>query len=353
MRVMIEHSPQGVLYVPGFYFVSDSSLLKLSNTQLAWADADGNGIEERYLLGKDPLSKNVQTVLTAYEENGIKAKKTFQGTNYFFTVQDGKLCVTNPETEKKGLPPYEIIIKDGNHITLVSQYVQVYKPADEGKEAMEDSVAAILAKRLLEKEETWETGTKECIGAGLMDFNFDGVPEVLELSYDSYAYENTVIIEVYDLYTGKRKNSFQFLYQEGRIVDICIYKSVVENSFSTLEISKRSDEMYSVSYVNEAIVTSAILSVSYVYTDIVKNGVHSFVVSGEQYSYKGDLLSREEYIACCESFFESQEKLESTQLQVILWDSINADNHEQRAEKMAKKLLASNQEYIIYQRNYP
>ena len=66
----------------------------------------------------------------------------------------------------------------------------------------------------------------------------------------------------------------------------------------------------------------------------------------EHYEYKGNILEKSQYDEYYQYFLDEYSKIESTQIQLIKWSSIESENRNELVEKMADALISSSQEFI-------
>lgn len=104
-----------------FYFVTEKYAVPMDMTRLAYADVDGNGIKEVWVLGYGPTSGVFTFELSGYENGERKYHSTFHADHGIlnFCEKNGKLRVSNDVnryldgehyTEYR---EYKISIKDG------------------------------------------------------------------------------------------------------------------------------------------------------------------------------------------------------------------------------------------------
>ena len=66
----------------------------------------------------------------------------------------------------------------------------------------------------------------------------------------------------------------------------------------------------------------------------------------EHYEYKGNIVDKSQYDEYYRIFLDEYNKIESTQIQLIKWSSIESENRNELVEKMAEALIHTSQDFI-------
>ena len=66
----------------------------------------------------------------------------------------------------------------------------------------------------------------------------------------------------------------------------------------------------------------------------------------EHYEYKGNIVDKSQYDEYYQTFLDEYKKIESTQIQLIRWSSIESENRNELVEKMAEALIHTSQDFI-------
>ena len=187
-------------------------------------------------------------------------------------------------------------------------------------------------------------GSFSAFGAGLMDINFDNVPEVL-VAYPGGSMGN-VFIEVYDLETGEQIHTYNAAHWENAYN---IYLCVADFYGDYVILSEGS---YRDGPELGMIHVFGILS--------SKNGTKTLFAESEDasyYEYNGEIVSKEEYQRQFGKFTMEYDKIEETQIIIVKWSDVGFDNEKSDgsdidvyAEKLAEALIHSGQEFIEYQK---
>lgn len=185
------------------------------------------------------------------------------------------------------------------------------------------------------------------VSVGLMDINFDNVPEVF-FAYQGGSMGN-IPIDIYDLKSGKKLGH----YEASRSPDgdsICLY--VAESNDGFIILSEGTIRVPDYQHMK----TLSVLD-----TKFDSNGklsehtmfAQTFGDNTTYYEYNKEIVTREVYNAKYKEFFNSYSKIEGTQIVMITWEYIGFDldefpNLEFYANRLANALLDSKQKFVDY-----
>ena len=216
------------------------------------------------------------------------------------------------------------------------------------KDAYKEKLTAVLSDT---KKNSYVSGlgSFSTFGAGLMDINFDNVPEVL-VAYPGGSMGN-VFIEIYDLETGEQIHTYNAAHWENAYN---IYLCVAEFDGDYVILSEGS---YRDGPELGMIHVFGILSQERDHDHL--SGKTLFVESEDvsYYQYNGEKVSKEEYERQFGKFTMEYDKIEETQIVIVKWSDVDFDDEKSDgsdidvyAEKLAEALLNSEQEFIEYQK---
>ncbi len=184
---------------------------------------------------------------------------------------------------------------------------------------------------------------------GLMDLNFDGVPEVL-VAHPGGSMGN-VFVDIYDLETNSR-----IVCYDGKGLDdfedvICLCVAEVNGSYVTLAQGNiRLGDKLEWSWLIEQLPSQIDTQTNRLKTDLL------FAVSNDfrfpedgPYLVMGEMVTKSEYATACEKFHDDYRIIKSTQIQMIRWSTLNATSKEQLVTDMVDALLGSSQRFIDIQ----
>ena len=215
------------------------------------------------------------------------------------------------------------------------------------KDTYKEKLTAILSAT---KKSSYITGlgSFSTFGAGLMDINFDNVPEVL-VAYPGGSMGN-VFIEVYDLETGKQIHTYNAAHWENAYN---IYLCVADFYGDYVILTEGSYREPTIGWIKVFGVLNQELSSDYL------SGKALFAESEDAsyYEYNGEIVSKEEYQRQFGKFTMEYDKIEETQIIIVKWSDVGFDNEKSDgsdidvyAEKLAEALIHSGQEFIEYQK---
>ena len=230
--------------------------------------------------------------------------------------------------------------------TIANKPDSTYIPLSQGefisqeeKNSWKSKLTTVLSKLDINDPENSIYGS---FAVGLMDINFDNVPEVL-VAYAGGSMGN-VFIEIYDLISGEETAVFDAAHYEGwDNIFLCVYEKDGER-FILSEGSLRFPEFEWVKSV-------------FVVTDIdIDNGLKYLKAEEllseavdddiDFYSYKNQEVEKSEYEDHYQQFLKDYKKIEETQIQLIKWSQLESDSDDGIFEKMADALINSGQEFI-------
>lgn len=222
----------------------------------------------------------------------------------------------------------------------------------EVKNSWHDSLLSVLAQVGIYDQELDVTGS---FAAGLMDLDFDNIPEVI-LAYHGGSMGN-IPLEIYDLNTGEKLDFYSFShYDRWDNVYLCIAQKgdeyvIIEKG--SIRITG-ADYVYSVGTVkSDRNSESDYIQMSPLFS--IENEDEKII-----YEYMGKTVDKVEYDAMYQQFLTDYVIIEETQLQLIKWENfgklewkdfgykegIDPESHRKLAEKMAEALINSSQEFI-------
>ena len=174
---------------------------------------------------------------------------------------------------------------------------------------------------------------------GLMDLDFDNIPEVL-IAYPGGSMGN-VFLTIYDLATGEKLTSYNAGYF-GKGTDVCF--SVAFQNGMPVVLEEGNMRALDIGYLDRIKVLPKTVKT------LEKDARQLFAASEADgyYVVDGQEVERGEYEAKYQQFWQEYEKIEATTLRLIRWVTVESDTPEKTAEKMADALINSSQEFIDY-----
>ena len=249
-------------------------------------------------------------------------------------------AVEHPPAEQVKWHKLDTFLPDGNPSDSKTAFI----PQSE-KDTYKEKLTAILSAT---KKSSYTLGSFSAFGAGLMDINFDNVPEVL-VAYPGGSMGN-VFIEVYDLETGKQIHTYNAAHWENAYN---IYLCVADFYGDYVILSEGSYREPAIGWIKVFGVLNQELSSDYL------SGKALFAESEDAsyYEYNGEIVSKEEYQRQFGKFTMEYDKIEETQIIIVKWSDVGFDNEKSDgsdidvyAEKLAEALIHSGQEFIEYQK---
>lgn len=182
---------------------------------------------------------------------------------------------------------------------------------------------------LLKQLEYWDLDN-DMLGAyaiGLFDINFDGTPELFAL-YPGGSMGNSVV-KVYDVETGKFIDEFN----HSASVPFYVCKDKTSGEYLTV-----SEGTFKVPYFD-----------FFKWLDCHNKDwelVASFSVEGDMYRCFNKEITKEEYESKYQEFFGNLEIVEGSGLQIISYDSIQANSADELYWEMSRALFSSTQVFV-------
>ena len=247
-----------------------------------------------------------------------------EGTTSSVTTSD----VTTPtpqETTQPESTPDAVFNPSANCYVLSEKEQQTWK----------SYLLNTLANIEIEDSENYIPGS---FAVGLMDINFDNVPEVFAASAGGSM--GNVGIDIYDLYTGEEVDHYSAAHwKDGDNIYLCVVDKNGEKSILT-EGSYRDPEL---GWVKLFSLLSYESSTGVSFTSLFAESVAQEV---GYYKCNGITVSKEEYDAQFEQFLKEYQTINSTQIQLVKWEQFDAESREELNEKMADALIGSTQEFV-------
>lgn len=207
---------------------------------------------------------------------------------------------------------------------------------------------------------------------GLLDIDLDGTPELLVHPDGYFGSSGCATYFAYDIHTGRRVG----VIDDGGGTDTwCLYYSTEEKCFrlvgqywlrggwaarsrylSFLEYDVESGEYQNSVYLHtfHAIDLERDESGDPDPTDDVDVIVVDEIYSDMAYTINGESSYLDEYYHAYDQFVASHIRIPETALQLIGWDDVSEDedSYEEKAKKMAKALVSTNQAFLIYPKTH-
>ena len=195
-----------------------------------------------------------------------------------------------------------------------------------------------------------DLGISGSVAAGLMDLDFDNMPEVI-LAYPGGSMGNAPL-EIYDLNTGEKLAS----YNASRNV----YFYIAQKGDEFVLLNEGSIRITGADYVRSIsmLIADRNLGSDYLYASSLFRQSNE----GEKitYEYIGEIVDKEKYDTLYQQFLIDYIKIQETQIQLIKWETlgklewkdfgfkegVDPESKERLAEKMADALITSSQEFI-------
>jgi len=222
---------------------------------------------------------------------------------------------------------------DGTEGITASKYTFI---SYEEKCTWKSKLTAVLSKIEIHDE----PGIPGSFAIGLMDINFDNSPEVFAAHAGGSM--GNVFIEIYDLDSGEQLISYDAAHWED---SENIYLCVADKNGEYVVLSEgalRNDIgwMKLIDLLPKNIDSQAVyLMTESLFAEALSN-------EAEHYEYKGNIVDKSQYDEYYRIFLDEYNKIESTQIQLIKWSSIEAENRNELVEKMADALINTSQDFI-------
>ena len=222
---------------------------------------------------------------------------------------------------------------DGTEGITASKYTFI---SNEEKSTWKSNLTAVLSKIGIHDE----PGIPGSFAIGLMDINFDNSPEVFAAHAGGSM--GNVFIEIYDLDSGEQLISYNAAHWES---SENIYLCVADKNGEYVVLSEgalRNDIgwMKLIDLLPKNIDSQAVyLMTESLFAEALSN-------EAEHYEYKGNIVDKSQYDEYYRIFLDEYNKIESTQIQLIKWSSIESENRNELVEKMAEALIHTSQDFI-------
>ena len=222
---------------------------------------------------------------------------------------------------------------DGTEGITASKYTFI---SNEEKSTWKSNLTAVLSKIEIHDE----PGIPGSFAIGLMDINFDNSPEVFAAHAGGSM--GNVFIEIYDLDSGEQLISYNAAHWES---SENIYLCVADKNGEYVVLSEgalRNDIgwMKLIDLLPKNIDSQAVyLMTESLFAEALSN-------EAEHYEYKGNIVDKSQYDEYYRIFLDEYNKIESTQIQLIKWSSIESENRNELVEKMADALINTSQDFI-------
>ncbi len=173
-----------------------------------------------------------------------------------------------------------------------------------------------------------------CLGAGLMDINFDGVPELV-LLYAGGSMGN-VCTFIYDISSSEKLYYYNAAhYEDWDKISLCVYATQNGEYFTVGEGSIRPETKFHL--------TTYTLNENFDF-----DWLFCEAVDGTEYWYNNEKISKSEYDEKKQQFESTHDKIEQTQIQLVYWKDLNTESKQIAIEAMADALINSSQEFIDF-----
>ncbi len=182
---------------------------------------------------------------------------------------------------------------------------------------------------------------------GLMDLNFDNVPEVL-VAYPGGSMGN-VHIEIYDLKTHNRIAYYFGMSYENNEGGIRLYVAKTNGGYVTLaEGGLRDPESGWCNIIHQLSSQLEIKDYDLRTESLFTKAQAANTLGQGPYFFRGEHVEKEKYDEEYEKFLNNYKEVEATEIQLIRWDKLEVTNSEQRVPKMVNALINSSQEFIYF-----
>ena len=152
-----------------------------------------------------------------------------------------------------------------------------------------------------------------------------------------------VFVEIYDLDSGEKLISYDAAHWES---SQNIYLCVADKNGEYIILSEGDLRIPDIGWIKLVNVLpknidsqSRYLMTENLFAESASNEV-------KYYEYKGNVVEKSQYDEYYRIFWNEYNKIESTQIQLIKWSSIESGNRNELVEKMADALINSSQEFI-------
>ena len=239
------------------------------------------------------------------------------------------------ETTQPATPPQETTKPESTSVAVFHPSANCYVLTEEEQQTWKSYLLTTLANIEIEDRENYMLGS---FAVGLMDINFDNVPEVFAASAGGSM--GNVGIDIYDLYTGEEVDHYSAAHwKDWDNIYLCVADKNGEKSILT-EGSYRDPEL---GWVKLFSLLSYESSAGVSFTSLFAESVSQEV---GYYKCSGKMVSKEEYDTQFQQFLKDYQTISQTQIQLIKWEQFDASSREELNEKMADALIGSTQEFV-------
>ncbi len=177
---------------------------------------------------------------------------------------------------------------------------------------------------------------------GLMDINFDNLPEVF-VAYPGGSLGN-IFIEIYDLESGEMLVYYDAAqYSTGSDVYLCVF----EHNEEYVVLAEGTMRSFDFGWIQ----STSLLSKNIDLEDFDLETERLFAKSvydkeGLFYDVNGNRVDKNQYDDYCQQFLKEYKEIGETRMELIRWSDVNDGDQLNKAEKMADALINSEQEFI-------
>lgn len=223
---------------------------------------------------------------------------------------------------------------DGTEGITGSKYTFI---SNEEKSTWKSNLTAVLSKIEIHDE----PGIPGSFAIGLMDINFDNSPEVLA-AYAGGSMGN-VFVEIYDLDSGEKLISYDAAHWES---SQNIYLCVADKNGEYVVLSEGDLRIPDLGWIK--LIDLLPKSIDSQSRYLMTENLFAESVSNEvgYYEHNGKIIEKSQYDEYYQTFLDEYKKIESTQIQLIKWSSIESENRNELVEKMAEALIHTSQDFI-------
>ena len=177
---------------------------------------------------------------------------------------------------------------------------------------------------------------------GLMDINFDNLPEVL-VAYPGGSLGN-IFIEIYDLESGEKLVYYDAAqYSTGSDVYLCIF----EHNEEYVILAEGTMRSFDFGWIQSTSLVSKNIDLEEHYLEAERLFAKSvYEEEGLFYDVNGKQVDKKQYDDYCQQFLEDYKEIGATRMQLIRWSSIETEDESELAENMADALINSSQEFV-------
>ncbi len=203
---------------------------------------------------------------------------------------------------------------------------------------------------------------------GLLDVNLDGVPELLVHPFGYFGSSGCATYYAYDIHTGQKIGEID----DGCGEDTwCVYYDIQEERFRLVgqywlrggwsardrylsfltyyaELGEYGNDIYLHTFhhidANQEILEDPDPTDSYYVATWEE------IYSNTSYFVDGEMVYLDDYYDAYDRFVADHIRIPETTLQLIRWDDVSEDedSYEEKAKKMAKALISTDQKFLVY-----